>query len=683
MMQDPNFLWSIFPRMRWLVFGCGLVWVATAPASQLQLSWTDNSDNEDGFVLQRRTPDGAYADFGFARANTTTYTEVGLPVGATFFYRVASYNAFGRSFYSRAVSATVSAPSAPIASGPAVSPLASRKIAVDQTSGLIPFQVISGAPSSESVTLTVVSSNPALLPAENLIVSGTGADRTLLAAPRASASGSAVITIFASNAERSSSTSFVLTVGEGTPAPTPTPDDRFYFGTTGSASASGVFGLRVRADGSASLAIDGPEFAQGFAQIPLLLDAGGEFGIDVPGVGRIRGVVTPDAVAGAIGPAGVPFSGLRDAATGPWAAVAGVYRGAVAGTADDSVVGVVGPSGRALVAITLNGFLQAQRIDFGAQGNGLGDYPLARSLDLRLVADAGVFLGTLQDGVVRRKLGARREGGKDIERLRNVSVRGELLAAGDEMSTGFTLSGAGTRPLVVRAVGPTLGLFGVPNVLVDPLVELFRQDLSLTSPIGLNDNWDQQVMPLAANYGGFPLALGSKDAAVAATLPVGGFTARVRSADRGTGAVMVEVYDADPADVSSSGRLSNISLLTRLGAEDSRVIGGFSVTGEIPRRLLIRAVGPELAGFGVGDAMKDPVLKLYGADSEELVSNDDLGFDQVLVPLVASQVGAFPLGRPSESASLVIWVWPGVYTAHVHSVDRTPGTTLLEIYEVP
>lgn len=671
--------------MRRLILGCGLALAASAHASQLQLTWADNSDNEDGFVLQRRTLTGTYVDLGFVRANATVYTDVGLPAGATYLYRVAAYNQYGRSLYSRAVSATVSAPSTPVTSGPAVSTFASQRIAPDQTSGLIPFTVSSGAPSSENVAVTVLSSNPALLPAENLLLSGTGDARTLLAAPRASASGTAVITIVASNAERSSSSSFVLTVGEGTieTAPEPPAGDRIYFGTTGSAGASGVFSLVVRADGSARLAIDGPEFTQGFTEISLSPDAGGGFGIDVPGVGRIRGLVTPHAVAGAIGPAATPFSGLREPSAGPWAAVAGVYRGAVAGTADDSVVAVVGPGGRALVAITRNGFLQAQLGDFSPQGNWSGKPSPAGTLDLRLHADSGVFLGTLQAGAVRRKLGARREGGRDIERLRNVSVRGDLLVAGDAMTTGFTLGGSGSRPVVIRAVGPTLGLFGVPNVLQDPWVELFRQDSLQTSPIGVNDNWDQQLMPLAASYGGFPLAMGSKDAAVAATLPAGGFTARVQGANGGTGAVLVEVYDADPADVSSSGRLSNMSLLIRLGAADSRVIGGISVTGEIPRRLLIRAVGPELAGFGVGDVLKDPVLKLYGAESEELASNDDLGFDQVLVPRIASRVGAFPLSRPSESASLVIWVSPGVYTAHVDSADGTPGTVLLEIYEVP
>jgi len=682
-MQDLNSHRLIGTLTRLLLFG--FAWIASASATQLQLTWADNSDNEDGFVLQRRTLSGPYVDLGVVRANTTVYTDVDLPAGTNFFYRVASYNQYGRSLYSRPASATVSDLSPVVTSGPAISAIASRSLAVNQPSGPILFTVASGVPSSEKVALTVVSSNPWLLPAKNLMVSGTGAAWTLQAAPRASVSGTAVITVVASNSERSSSSSFVLTVGEGTTniAAEPPAGDRFYFGTTGSGGASGVFCLVLHADRSASLAIDGPGLPQGFTQIPLRPDAGGEFGINLQGVGRIRGIVTPYAVAGAIGSAATPFSGLRDDSIGPWAALVGVYRGAVAGTADDSVFGVIGPSGRALVAITRNGFLQAQLGDFSWLGTWSGERPLANIRELRLHADSGVLLGTLQDGPVLRKFGARREGRKDIERLRNVSVRGELFAAGDEMLTGFTLGGSGSRSLVIRAVGPTLGLFGVPNALMDPLVELFRQDSSLISPIEVNDDWDHGGVPLSTEYGGFPLDLGSKDAALAAMLPVGGFTARVKSADGGTGAVLVEVYDADPADGSSSARLSNISLLTRLGKADSRVIGGFSVTGEIPRRLLIRAVGPELAGFGVGDAMKDPILKLYGADSEELVSNDNLGLNEVLVPQLGHRVGAFPLSRLSTSASLVIWVSPGVYTAHVHSADGTPGTALLEIYEVP
>jgi hypothetical protein len=78
--------------------------------STINLAWTDNSNNETGFKLERKTgAGGSYTEIaGSIAANTTSYSNTGLTAGTTYFYRIRSYNAAGNSSYSSEISATTS-----------------------------------------------------------------------------------------------------------------------------------------------------------------------------------------------------------------------------------------------------------------------------------------------------------------------------------------------------------------------------------------------------------------------------------------------------------------------------------------------------------------------------------------------------------------------------------------------
>jgi len=89
---------------------------ATANGLSINLSWTDNSTDETGFKLERKTGSGGtYAEITSSIAiNATSYADNGLTAGTTYFYRLRSYNAAGNSSYTTEVSATiVTAPTAP------------------------------------------------------------------------------------------------------------------------------------------------------------------------------------------------------------------------------------------------------------------------------------------------------------------------------------------------------------------------------------------------------------------------------------------------------------------------------------------------------------------------------------------------------------------------------------------
>src|SRR5262245_25426209 len=80
----------------------GLVAAATS-ASQIQLSWRDNSANETGFIVQRApAAGGPWVQVGTAGANVVSYASTGLTPATTYFYRVCAYNSRGMSSFSPA-----------------------------------------------------------------------------------------------------------------------------------------------------------------------------------------------------------------------------------------------------------------------------------------------------------------------------------------------------------------------------------------------------------------------------------------------------------------------------------------------------------------------------------------------------------------------------------------------------
>ncbi len=89
----------------------------TASSSQINLAWTDNSSNETGFKIERKTgTTGAYVQIATTSANATSYSDTALTVSTTYNYRIRATNSVGDSGYTTEVSAT------PQANGAGTSP---------------------------------------------------------------------------------------------------------------------------------------------------------------------------------------------------------------------------------------------------------------------------------------------------------------------------------------------------------------------------------------------------------------------------------------------------------------------------------------------------------------------------------------------------------------------------------
>ena len=80
-------------------------------SSEIDLTWNDNSDNEDGFKIERKEEGGTYSEIASLPANTTTYKDTGLSADTTYYYRVKAFNNKGESNYSNEIGVkTESAP---------------------------------------------------------------------------------------------------------------------------------------------------------------------------------------------------------------------------------------------------------------------------------------------------------------------------------------------------------------------------------------------------------------------------------------------------------------------------------------------------------------------------------------------------------------------------------------------
>ncbi len=123
--------------------------------------------------------------------------------------------------------------------------------------------------------------------------------------------------------------------------------------------------------------------------------------------------------------------------------------------------------------------------------------------------------------------------------LANISTRGFVDTGDNVMIGGFIIGpeDLGDTTVLVRAIGPSLGNFGVNNALQDPVLELFDGN---GATIAMNDNWrDTQESEITAT-GLMPTD--DAESAILQTLAAGGYTAIVRGVADTTGVGLVEVY---------------------------------------------------------------------------------------------------------------------------------------------
>ena len=272
-------------------------------------------------------------------------------------------------------------------------------------------------------------------------------------------------------------------------------------------------------------------------------------------------------------------------------------------------------------------------------------------------------------------------------RLGNISTRSFVQTGDNVMIGGFIVQGTGLKRVIIRAIGPELTQFGITNALANPTLELHNGSGAV---IATNDDWQttiiggiigsSQVSDIQ-NSGHAPTA--ASESAIIADLAPGNYTAIVRGVNSTTGVALVEVYDLSPAASSSLGNISTRSLVQ---TSDNVMIGGFIVQGTGPKRVIIRAIGPELTQFGITNPLANPTLELHNQAGALMASNDDWQTTVIGGIITSSQVsdiqnsGHAPTAA-SESA-IIANLQPGNYTAIVRGVNNTTGVALVEVYDL-
>jgi hypothetical protein len=240
---------------------------------------------------------------------------------------------------------------------------------------------------------------------------------------------------------------------------------------------------------------------------------------------------------------------------------------------------------------------------------------------------------------------------------------------------GFIITGNAPKHLLIRAIGPSLAPFGVPDVLADPELQLFGPAPFVTIR---DDNWrDDPVQEAAIIATGIPPS-NDLEAAIDATLNPGAYTAVVSGKNNSVGAALVEIYDLNP---EVSAKLGNLSTRAFVSTGGDILIAGF-ILGNNPGagRVIVRGIGPSLASSGVSNPLANPTLELRDENGALLVFNNDWQDN----PAQAAQINAAGLApaNPLESG-IAATLPPGSYTALLAGLNNNDtGLGLVEVYDL-
>jgi hypothetical protein len=238
-----------------------------------------------------------------------------------------------------------------------------------------------------------------------------------------------------------------------------------------------------------------------------------------------------------------------------------------------------------------------------------------------------------------------------------------------------------------RSSGGTVGAYATSGATLNAeLITGLSQPTAIAASRGQLFANQVQVAQADAATGAFaPTATASGDSALVVGEPAGGYTVQVAGASGDGGTALAEVYDASGGafDVTAQSRLVNLSASDAIGANGT-LTAGFVIGGSTARTVLIRAVGPGLAAFGVSAPISDPQLSLHGSvagQDKVLATNRGWAADPVISG-VADAAGAFALTSAADSAVLVT-LPPGMeHTVQGGSASGMAGTIMREIYEV-
>jgi hypothetical protein len=472
-----------------------------------------------------------------------------------------------------------------------------------------------------------------------------------------------------------------------------------FFGTFD--GGRGSFALHLRADGSGTFLGYVRDGSLALVNRAVTVDATGRFraagalitaAASTPGEPARAAASTAYTLEGTIGSNRVAsgtltglnltLTGTASAASGSTAALAGFYQAGAVGRAS-TLYSIVGPAGDVFLLT-----------DGASADAGRGSIDPAGALSVTTDKSARVIGSVQGSGMLTATAsvtgsaaltfhGANRDTRPDTEKLVNLSTRSPAGGGDRTLIAGFFLAGQEPVSMLIRAIGPTLTNFGVTGALARPRLQVFRGNAA----IGSNDRWGTAanaaaIASTATRVGAFELPAASADAALLITLDPGAYTAVVSGEGDATGVGLVEMYDAGVT--GSPRKLVNLSARAQAGAGDDSLIAGFVIDGTVPKRVLVRGIGPALTAFGIAGALARLDLAVLSGNT---VLAQNTGWsssaDARAIEQAAVQVGAFPLTVGAPDSAILVHLSPGPYTARISGTAGATGVALVEVYEVP
>jgi len=129
--------------------------------------------------------------------------------------------------------------------------------------------------------------------------------------------------------------------------------------------------------------------------------------------------------------------------------------------------------------------------------------------------------------------------------------------------------------------------------------------------------------------------------------------------------------------VATPAEALNISGRSQVGTGENVAISGFIVTGTASKRIGVRGIGPSLAGFGIANALADPVVALLRGNGSFVLANDNWKNTQ---QTEITNAGIAPSN--DKEAALIATLTPGNYTAVVTGKNGGTGVGLAEVYDL-
>jgi sugar lactone lactonase YvrE len=463
-----------------------------------------------------------------------------------------------------------------------------------------------------------------------------------------------------------------------------------YFGKVG--NTQGTWALQINQNNTGRLLVQLPG-RQSAIIAPVTIAADGTFSVTGHETIANGADGLPFTLSGTIdtGRVTAQLSGLNSGLTaiidiGEETTASGYYTATALYQDSGTAYAVVGRDGRATVVIVTPGFVDTADGSLDRDGVFTGTTAGGAGIAVRLNSSAkSLSVGWGSGRLV--EFGGLAEGVASTTRPMNMSARAYCSTGNSVTIGGFVVGGTVSKRVLIRAIGPSLTTQNIPQneVLLDPLVEVHHGN----AIVAQNDNWGDNanaadITSVGAQVGATALAAtDTRSAAVLTTLDPGVYSFVVKGKGDTSGIVLLEAYDADATVTGTN--FVNIAARAYATTGNAVAIGGFVVSGNAPKRVLMRAVGPTLTTQSIAqnEVLADPMIELHRGNAI-VATNDNWGTNanQADIVTVGARIGAMPLAAAdTKSSALLMWLPPGVYSFIAKGRNDTSGIVLVEVYD--